>query len=277
MCLNCKDAWFVHESFRNETYRVVWDFWSYETNPRNESFENWRIKTNPLNESFGHRRTKRIHETNLLKTRGFANPNPKDSDGFVRIRKDLLDSLDLSNLLKTASQNESRKRIFWKLRLKTIPRNESFENWVTKRIQETNLLKTASRNKSTKQIFWKLRLKTIPQNESFENWVTKRIQETNLLKTASRNKSTKQIFWKLRLKTIPRNESFENWVTKRIHESNLLKTDKSKRNKSTFLQISYTIPASLLNWQKNLLKNFSVLQNSYIDKNMTPTTYFFTT
>ncbi len=138
----------------------------------------WKLrhKTNPQNKSFEHRRTKQIHETNLLKTRGFENPNPKDSDGFVypivlRIRKDSLDSLDSSNLWKIASRNESMKRIFWKLG-----------------------------------------------------------HETN-----------------------PRNESFENCVTKRIHKSNLLKTDKSKRNESmdsrnesTFLQISYTIPASLL-------------------------------
>ena len=72
------------------------------------------LKVVSRNESFEHRRTKRIHETNLLKTRGFANPNPKDSDGFVypivlRIREDSLDSL---NLLKIASRNESAKRIF---------------------------------------------------------------------------------------------------------------------------------------------------------------------
>jgi hypothetical protein len=49
-----KDAGFVHESFRNKTNRVILDFWPYETNPRNESFENCV--------------TKRIPETNLLKT-----------------------------------------------------------------------------------------------------------------------------------------------------------------------------------------------------------------
>ncbi len=151
---------------------------------RNESFEScvtkrifWKLchETNPQNESFESCVTKRIHESNLLKTRGFANPNPKDSDGFLypivlRICKDSWDLLDSSNL-------------------------------------------------------WKI---------------------------ASRNESTKQIFWKLGHETNPRNESFESCVTKRIHESNLLKTDKSKqnesmdsRNESTFLQISYTIPASL--------------------------------
>jgi hypothetical protein len=107
------------------------------------------------NESFEHRRTKRIHETNLLKTRGFANPNPKDSDGFVypivlRIHKDSLDLLDSSNLWKIASQNESTKRIFGKLGHKTNPRNESFENCGTKQIHESNLLKTdkSKRNES---------------------------------------------------------------------------------------------------------------------------------
>ncbi len=56
MQLEFKDAGFVHESFRNETNRVIGNFWSYKTNPRNESFE--------------HRSTKRIHETNLLSTLG---------------------------------------------------------------------------------------------------------------------------------------------------------------------------------------------------------------
>ncbi len=125
-----------YESFRNETNRVIWDFWRHETNPRNESFER--------------RRTKRIHETNLLKTRGFANPNPKDLEGFVypivlRIRED---SLDSSNILKMASRNESAKQIFWKWHHKTNPRNESFKNGVTKQIRETNLLKTDESNRN---------------------------------------------------------------------------------------------------------------------------------
>ena len=124
---------------------------------RNESTKRifWtpKDKTNPRNKSFEHRRTKRIHETNLLKTRGFANPNPKDSDGFVyplvlRIREDLLDSLDSSNLLKIASQNESTKQIFWKLRQETNPQNESFENCITKRTRESNFLKTDELNRN---------------------------------------------------------------------------------------------------------------------------------
>ncbi len=51
-----KDAGFVHESFRNETNRVIWDFWPYETNPQKESFENCV--------------TKRIHETKFLNAVG---------------------------------------------------------------------------------------------------------------------------------------------------------------------------------------------------------------
>jgi hypothetical protein len=126
-------------------------------------------KTNPQNESYENCVIKRIHETNLM---------------------------------KIASQNESTKRILWKLRHETNPQNESFENQkdsrilnfhlkyvyvvkirqdlldslksVTKRIHETNLMKIASRNESTK-----------------------RIHETNLMKIASRNESTKRIFWKL--------------------------------------------------------------------------------
>jgi hypothetical protein len=50
---NSKDAGFVHESLRNETNRVIWDFMPYETNPQNKSFENCVSKW--------------IHETNLLK------------------------------------------------------------------------------------------------------------------------------------------------------------------------------------------------------------------
>jgi hypothetical protein len=48
-----KDAGFVYKSFWNETNWVIWNFWSYKTNPWNESLEN--------------RPTKRIHDTNLLK------------------------------------------------------------------------------------------------------------------------------------------------------------------------------------------------------------------
>ena len=80
-----KDAGFVYESFRNEMKRTFLTFFSYKTNPRNESFENCV--------------TKRIHETNLLNTvvrnestkrifwklTGFANPEVQDSYGFVSL------------------------------------------------------------------------------------------------------------------------------------------------------------------------------------------------
>jgi hypothetical protein len=187
-------------------------------------------------------------------------------------------------------QNKTNQ-VIWSY--KTNPRNESFENCVTKRIHKTNLLNTRGRNESTKRIFWTPEDETNPQNESFENqkicesktkgfgriclsystkdsWgfvgfigfvesfencVTKRIHETNLLKIAPQNESTKQIFWKMRHKTNPQNKSFENWQieSKRIHKTNLLKTDKSNQNKSTFLQISYTILASL-GWTMSIQK-----------------------
>ena len=78
------------------------------------------MKVVSRNESFESCVMKRIHKSNLLKTRGFANPNPKDSDGFVypivlKIHEDSLDSLDSSdssNLLKIASRNESMIRVF---------------------------------------------------------------------------------------------------------------------------------------------------------------------
>ncbi len=44
---------FLYESFQNKTNWVIWNFWSYETNPQNKSLEN--------------RPTKQIHNTNLLK------------------------------------------------------------------------------------------------------------------------------------------------------------------------------------------------------------------
>jgi hypothetical protein len=124
----------IFYALRNKsTKRILWKL-HHKTNPRNESFENCV--------------TKQIHETNLLKTRGFASPNPKDSDGFVypivlRIREDSLDSLDLSNLLKIASRNESAKRIFWKwLDSWSTIRNESFRVRICDPRYESNLFKS---------------------------------------------------------------------------------------------------------------------------------------
>ena len=87
-----KDAGFVHESFRNETNRIFWDFWSYETNPRNESFE--------------HRKDSRILNFRLKYVY------------VVKIRGDSLDSLDSWKKAESC-QKLSTKRIhdtgIWKL------------------------------------------------------------------------------------------------------------------------------------------------------------------
>ena len=62
----------------------------------------------------------------------------------------------------------------------------------------------------------------------------------------------RRIFWKLRHETNPRNESFENgWIRNPRYETNPDSWSTSRyesmdsRNESTFLRISYTIPASL--------------------------------
>jgi hypothetical protein len=64
-----KDAGFVYKSLQNETNRVIWKKNFHEMNPRHESFKN---------ES-----TKRIHDTNLLKTWRIRDPryetNPDSS------------------------------------------------------------------------------------------------------------------------------------------------------------------------------------------------------
>jgi hypothetical protein len=105
-----------------------------------------------LNKSFENCVTKRIHEMNVLKTRGFANPNPKDSVGFVypivlKIRED---SLDSSNLLKIASQNKSMIQVFENLG------NKSKRNKSSCRIcfvePETNLFGVRIRDYDTKRI-----------------------------------------------------------------------------------------------------------------------------
>ncbi len=164
-----------------------------------------------------------------------------------------------------ASRNESTKRIFWKLHHKTNPRNESFERRRMKRIHENESFENQRIRKSESKGFGRIHLSYSTKDlwgfvgfvgfvKYFENGVTKWIREMNLLKMASRNESAKRIFWKWRHKTNPQNESFENWQikSKRIRKTNLLKTDKSNwnesmdlQNESTFLQISYTIPASL--------------------------------
>jgi hypothetical protein len=108
-----KDAGFVYKSLQNDTNRVFWDFWPYESNPQYESFEK--------------RYTKRIHNTNLMKPGlrnestirifwmpyGFANPKygiRMDSNLFkVRLCTKIgEDSWGFVGLVKTGL-------IFWKL------------------------------------------------------------------------------------------------------------------------------------------------------------------
>jgi hypothetical protein len=103
--------------------------------------------------------------------------------------------------------------------------------------------------------------------KSFEIFgLTNRIHDTNLSKTGLRNESTIRIFQKQVYETNPRYKSlrfgfanpdsrvrqpgFVNHDTKRIFlESGFVTTIQNKsmdsRNKSMFLRISYTIPASL--------------------------------
>ena len=44
-CVKTKDAGFVYESLQIETNQIFWDFWSYESNPRNGYLK--KISTNP--------------------------------------------------------------------------------------------------------------------------------------------------------------------------------------------------------------------------------------
>jgi len=54
ICILGKDAGIVYKSFRIKMNQEIWNFWSYKTNPQNKYFE--------------HRRTKQIHDMNLLNT-----------------------------------------------------------------------------------------------------------------------------------------------------------------------------------------------------------------
>ena len=147
-------------------------------------------------------------------------------------------------------RNESTKRIFWKLRHETNPRNESFEHRSTKRIHETNLLKIDWIRESGSTGFVWIRKSIVLRirEDSLDSW-----DSSNLLKIASRNESAKRIFWKW----------LDSWSTKRYEsrirdhetkrtflESGFVITKRNEsmdsRNESTFLRISYTIPASLI-------------------------------
>ncbi len=152
-------------------------------------------------------------------------------------------------------RNESTKWIFWKLRHETNPRNESFEHRSTKRIHKTNLLK----------IDW-----ICESGSTGFVWIRKsivlRIREDssdslNLLKIASRNESAKRIFWKwLDSWSMIRNKSFQVRIRDPRYETNpgfvvtIRYESMDSRNESTFLRISYTIPASLLHPHKIQIK-----------------------
>ncbi len=111
---------FVYESFRNETNWVIWNFWSYETNPRNESLEN--------------RPTKRIHDTNLWKT-GLRN------ESTIRIFKVWIRKSGFASP-PAWIRKDSFCAIVLRIREVLWKQVESLENQSTKRIHEMNLLKT---------------------------------------------------------------------------------------------------------------------------------------
>jgi hypothetical protein len=162
---------------------------------------------------------------------------------------DLTKRIHETNLWKTGLRNESTIRIFGKPAYKTNPRYESLRfgfasppAWICKDSFRAIVLRIREDSLDS----WK-------QVESLKNQSTKRIHETNLLKT-------------LRIRD-PRYETNPDLsITKRIFlESGFVTTIRNEsmdsRNESTFLQISYTIPASLeillsvkLQYEHNLCK-----------------------
>ena len=156
-----RDAGFVHESFRNETNRIFWDFWSYEMNPRNESLEN--------------RPTKRIHNTNLWKT-GLRNECTIQifkvwirESGFASlpawICKDLFCAivLNLSGFVRICWIRENRSNL-WKFRSLIestiwIFKNRTHESgfaklwsWIRQSWNQTNLFGVRICDYNTKRI-----------------------------------------------------------------------------------------------------------------------------
>ncbi len=136
------------------------------------------------------------------------------------------------NLLKTASRNESTKRIFWKLRHETHPQNESFERRRTKRIHETNLLNIVGIRKSRSQDSCSIEVRLCSKYswgfvricedlwkkaKSCQKESTNWIHETDLLNTVVRNESTNWIFEHSRWIR----ETNPNWLEQiRIRETN---------------------------------------------------------
>ncbi len=162
---NIKDAGFVYESFQNKTNWVIWNFWSYETNPWNESLEK--------------RPTKRSHKMNLWKTglwnesaiqifkvwiceSGFANPPAwirKDSFHAIVLRI-CQDSWGFVGFVKTGWILGSSGH-------KTNPRLESLRIGLTNldlRICEVGFI-----NHETKWIFLESGFVTTIQNESMDS------------------------------------------------------------------------------------------------------------
>jgi hypothetical protein len=177
-----KDAGFVYKSFQNDTNRVIWNFWSYKTNPWNESLEI--------------RPTKLIHETNLW---------------------------------KTGLQNESGIRIF-KVRI----RESGFANlpaWICKDSFRATVLRIRQDLwgfvgfMKTGRIFGSSGHETNPRFESLRIGLAN--PDLRICEVGFVNHETKRIFLESGFVTTIQNESMDSV------------------NESTFLRISYTIPASL--------------------------------
>ncbi len=162
-----------------------------------------------------------------------------------------------TNLLKIASRNESTKRIFWKLRHETNPQNESFEHCGTKRIHETNLLNTVGIRESGSTGFVWIRMSIVLRIREDSLDLS---DSSNLLKIASRNESAKPIFWKwLDSWSTIRNVSFQVRICDPRYKTNpgfvvtIRYESMDSQNESTFLRISYTIPASLKKSHEEIL------------------------
>ena len=110
----------------HETNRIFWDFWSYESNPRNGYLK--KISTNPnhdtgsLKLSLRNESTKRIFKVRIRES-GFASPPAWICKDLFRaiVLRICKDSWGFVGLMKTG-------RIFGKSVYKTNPRNKSFAN-----------------------------------------------------------------------------------------------------------------------------------------------------
>ncbi len=157
MLLKIKDAGIVYESFRNKMNRVIWNFWSYETNPQNESLENWPTKwihdTNLLKKSLRIESAIRIFKVWILES-GFASlPAWIRKDSFCAIVLRICqDSWGFVGFVKTG-------RIFGSSGHETNPRFESLRiglanlwSWIRQSQNEMNLFGVRIRDYNTKRI-----------------------------------------------------------------------------------------------------------------------------